>query len=207
MLTALSTAGERIKLPAPQTAGKTSIEDALARRRSIRDFKSQPVPIQQISQMLWAAQGFTSPDGRRTAPSAGALYPLEIYTIVWSAEGLKPGIYHYIPGFKEHYLEVVSEGDFHAALTTVVRGQECVNRAAMAFVIAGIVERTAVKYGDRARRYVLIEVGHAAQNIHLQAIAIGLGSVPVGAFDDKELQKLLRTDAEPFYVIPIGYPK
>ncbi len=122
MVSINSFAGERIKLPKPNTTGTLSLEDALVGRRSIRDFNDKPVTLDQISQLLWSAQGITSPSGKRTAPSAGALYPLEVYIIVWRAEGLKSGIYHFSPGYNESYLELLSEGNFHNELLKAVRG-------------------------------------------------------------------------------------
>jgi len=188
-------------LPAAATKGKVSLEEALAARRSVRQFKGQKLTDRQIAQLCWAAQGITAPArGYRTCPSAGALYPLELYVV--TAEGVG----HYVPS--KHALRRHLAGDVRARLATAALHQESVERAPATFVIAAVVSRTQAKYGRRAERYVMMEVGHAGQNILLQATAMGLGAVPVGAFGDQKVAEALSLPAEhaPLYLIPVGVP-
>ncbi|HEX6230791.1 MAG TPA: SagB/ThcOx family dehydrogenase [Actinomycetota bacterium] len=191
---------EVLELPAPRLGGEVSLEEALAARRSVRGFTDEPLALEDLSQLLWAAQGLTASWGGRTAPSAGALYPLELYLVA------RDGVSHYLPD--GHRLEVLAEDDRRAALARAALGQEAVADAAAVVVIAGVYERTAQKYGDRAVRYVHMEAGHAAQNVLLQAVALGLGAVPIGAFEDRAVREALGlpTDHEPLYLIPVGHP-
>jgi SagB-type dehydrogenase family enzyme len=192
----------RIILPPPDRTGRMTLEQALARRRSVREFTAQGLSEQELSQLLWAAQGITHPDGRRTAPSAGALYPLELYVATAS------GFYHYDP--HEHRLNLHSEGDLRPALYRASSEQDCVREAPAVFVITAVYERTEREYGrERGPRYVHLEAGHAAQNMLLQAVPLGLGGVPVGAFHDDAVQKALSLprDHQPVYLIPIGHPR
>ena len=188
------------KLPEPSRAGKISLEEALARRRSIRRFGKGDLTKKEISQILWAAQGLTSPRGFRTAPSAGALYPLEVYMLT------REGVFHYSP--RHHGLRKIKPGDHRPALARAALGQRPVRDAAADFVIAAVYARTARKYGARAERYVKIEAGHCCQNILLQATALQLGSVPIGAFYDGKVQAALSLpeDHEPLYIVPVGRP-
>jgi len=191
----------------PRTSGFISVEEALARRRSIREFADEPLTINQVMQLLWAAQGITSTEyGFRTAPSAGGTYPLEIYLVTRSSGvvGVEAGIYRYEP--RSHTLIKMIRGDFSHQLMAAALDQEWVGAAPISFVIAVIFERTTSKYGERGVRYVWQETGHAAQNIYLQAVALGLGNVVVGGFHDTEVQKILGlSDFEkPAYVIPVG---
>jgi SagB-type dehydrogenase family enzyme len=189
-------------LPAASREGKMSLEESLAKRRSIRSFKSQALTREQIAQLCWAAQGISEPKrGLRTCPSAGALYPLELYVV--TAEGVE----RYVPG--THATEKHLAGDMRAKLQAAALGQSCVGQAPATFVIAGVFARTQRKYGQRAERYVWIEVGHAGQNILLEATAMGLGAVPVGAFKDKDVAAALSLpgDHVPLYLIPVGAPK
>lgn len=154
-----------IKLPLPQSKGNISVEEALTKRRSVREYKAVPLTLKEISQLLWASQGITSNWGGRVAPSAGALYPLEIYLVVGKVEGLEPGVYHYRPA--SHSLIKVAEGDKRLALSNAGLGQSCIKNAPINLVICAQYERTTQKYGERGRRYVYMEVGHAGQNIYL----------------------------------------
>ncbi|MEM0202814.1 MAG: SagB/ThcOx family dehydrogenase [Archaeoglobaceae archaeon] len=195
--------GERIKLPEPSLDGKKSLEKTLAERRSIREYSNEPLTIQELSQLLWSAQGITDPRGFRTAPSAGALYPLEVYVVVGRVEGVKPGVYRYVP--QNHEIVRVLEGDVREELSTSAVGQKWVKDAAIDIVITAVYERTTSKYGERGIRYVHFEVGHVAQNVLLQATALDLGAVPVGAFYDEKVKKLLNLSIEePLYIIAIG---
>jgi SagB-type dehydrogenase family enzyme len=195
---------KEIQLPQPLTKGKLSLEETIAGRRSQRNFRDKNLSLEQISQILWAAQGITGKSGGfsfRAAPSAGALYPMEIYLLT------PEGLYHYFP--ETHRLEVLGEKDLRRGLAESALGQEAVARAPLDIVICSVYERVKVKYGERGIRYAHIEAGHIAQNIHLEAVALGLGSVPIGAFNDKAVKEylLLPADCEPLYIIPVGYPE
>jgi SagB-type dehydrogenase family enzyme len=188
-----------IALPAPARAGQMSLEECLHRRRSVREFSTRPLTEQQLGQLLWAAQGISGPEGLRTAPSAGALYGLEIYAA--TAEGF----YRYVP--EAHQLEIQSEEDLRPALCRAALDQESVLVAGAVFVIAAVYDRLAGKYGEeRSVRYAHLEAGHAAQNLLLQGAALGLGSVPMGAFRDGQVQRVLSLPPEqsPLYLIPVG---
>lgn len=191
---------EGILLPAPRLSSERSLEKTLSRRSSVRRFTDEELTTQDISQLLWAAQGITREWGGRTAPSAGALYPLEVYV------AMPRGFYHYVP--QGHKLEIITRNDLRAEIWEASLKQDAVRDAPAVFVIAAVYERTAIKYGDRAARYVHLEAGHAAQNLLLQAVALDLGGVPIGAFHDEQLQSILSLprDHEPLYVIPIGHP-
>jgi SagB-type dehydrogenase family enzyme len=194
-----------IRLPEPRAPGATSVEEALRRRRSLREFRPTPLTLAEAAQLLWAAQGRTAEDGRRTAPSAGALYPLEVFLVAGRVEGLAPGVYRYRPD--GHILEPVIEGDRRRALSEAALGQGWVGGAPAALVVAAVEERTARKYGRRAERYVHIEVGAAAQNVALQAVALGLGTVVVGAFDDAAVARVagLAPEERPLAILPVGH--
>ncbi len=199
-------ADKRIGLPAPRTDGATSVEKALRERRSIRDFKRKPLSITEVSQLLWAAQGITASGGRRTAPSAGALYPLELYLVAANVEGLTQGIYKYRPD--GHELIRTVEGNKSGELSGAALGQTSVRDAAAVLLLAAVYERTMAKYGERGVRYVHIEVGHVGQNVCLQAVALGLGTAMIGAFDDSQVKRIakLLPKEEPVYLIAIGRP-
>jgi SagB-type dehydrogenase family enzyme len=193
--------GPVFDLPAPVLKGKLSLEETLNGRESVRSFSTRPLTKKELSQLLWAMQGTTRSWGARTAPSAGALFPLEIYV------AFKEGVFHYSP--REHRLVRVSEKDLRDILARAALGQGCVREAPAVFVISGVYERTARKYGNRAERYVKMEAGHAGQNLLLQAAALGLGAVPVGAFEDEQVKQALHLppDHEPLYLIPVGGKK
>jgi len=192
---------EEMALPAPRLKGEMSLEETLVARRSVRQFTDEELTLEEISQLLWAAQGITADWGGRTAPSAGALYPLEVY--VATADGL----YHYVP--QGHKAIVESRTDLRHELWRAGLSQDAIREAPAVFVIAAVYARTERKYGGRAERYVRLEAGHAAQNLLLQAVALGLGGVPIGAFYDDQVQNALSlpSDYEPLYLIPIGHPR
>jgi SagB-type dehydrogenase family enzyme len=194
-------ADKLIQLPAPVSDGGMSVEAALAKRESVRHFASLPLTPSLLSQILWAAQGITRDWGGRTAPSAGALYPLELYL------ALRDGFFHYIP--RNHQLLRVSDHDFIDDLAAVALGQQCMRESSAVIVITAVYERIEQKYGGRGERYVKVEAGHAAQNILLQAVSQGIGAVPVGAFHDDDVRKVLNlpSDHEPLYLIPLGHIK
>ncbi|MFQ6047774.1 MAG: SagB/ThcOx family dehydrogenase, partial [Phycisphaerae bacterium] len=173
-----------ISLPEPRLTGPMSLERAISKRRSVREFSAQPLTVQQIGQLCWAAQGITdSRRGFRAAPSAGALYPLELYLVT------PAGLYHYVAA--SHKLDQLASHDLRPALARAALGQTCISKATATMVITAVQQRTAAKYGPRAQRYCLLEAGHAAQNVLLQAVALGLAAVPVGAFHDAQVHQLL----------------
>lgn len=196
-----SPAPTEIVLPPPRLAGNLSLEEVLARRRSVREFTTQELTMEELGQLLWAAQGITDPAGLRTAPSAGALYPLETYAVT------PEGVYGYRP--QAHRLVMQLSGDLRDELATAALNQPVVGDAPVVIVIAAVYQRTAQKYGqERGTRYVHLEAGHAAQNILLQAVALDLGGVPIGAFFDGDVQEVLAlpSDQMPLYLIPVGHP-
>jgi SagB-type dehydrogenase family enzyme len=190
-----------IKLAEPNTKGTLPLEKAIATRRSCRDFSPQPITFEQIGELVWAAQGQDTAGRYRTAPSAGATYPLEL--LVVTGEGL----FHYLPA--KHSLEKRSDQDLRAALASAAWGQNFIEEAPLTLVFAAEFARTTRRYGERGIRYVYMEAGHAAQNVHLQAESLGLGSVAVGAFDDASVSKVLSLPdhREPIYMVVVGYPR
>lgn len=187
-------------LPALDPEGAVTLTAALSSRRSVRDFDPAPLTRTELGRLLWAAQGITSPDGKRTAPSAGGLYPLEVYAA--TADGLL----HYLP--EGHRVELLGSRDVRAGLADVSAGQDWIADAPVVLAIVGVEARTAATYGERAERYVALEAGHAAQNVLLQAAALGLAATPIGAFDDAEIRDLLglSDDHTPLELIPVGHP-
>lgn len=200
----MSAAESHVDLPPPRLSGETDLERLLAGRRSVRAFAPTSLSLDELGQLLWAAQGVTDPQGLRTAPSAGALYPLELYVIAGAVDGLGEAVYHYVP--EHHRLEKVAAGDRRRSLAAAALSQSWVEDAAAVIAFTAVVERTARKYGRRARRYVDIEAGHAAQNLFLQAEALGLGTVVVGAFDDQAVAGVLELprDRAPLSLMPVG---
>ncbi len=193
---------EIITLPEPQINGQTSLEETLQRRRSVREFSPEPLTMEQISQLLWSAQGITDPAGYRTAPSAGAMYPLEIYLVT------EQGLLHYLP--QDHSLQRILDGDLRRDLYGASLKQESILEAPVTMVFTAVFARTEGRYGSaRSPRYIHLEVGHAAQNVLLQAVALGLGAVPVGAYEDARVSRVLGLPADhiPLYLIPIGHPR
>lgn len=198
-----------IKLPPPRLDGPISLEQAILRRRSRREYTDRPLKLNDVSQLLWAAQGITEPKvwvGLRSAPSAGGLYPLELYVAVkkGGVQEMEPGIYHYKP--REHVLELIIKGDFSRQLMAACVDQEWVRDAAINIIFTAVVERTKKRYGERGWQYILQESGHAAQNVYLQAEALGLGCVVIGAFYESEIEKILglQSGEIPVYVMPVG---
>jgi SagB-type dehydrogenase family enzyme len=188
-----------VQLPPAHKKGAFSVEEAVATRRSVRSFTGVPLSMQEISQLLFAAQGITDTvNGFRAAPSAGATFPLEIFCVTCE------GVFRYRP--RVHALEKVKEGDLRGALSAAAYGQQCVRDAPLTVVLAAVFSRTTDRYGGRGIMYVHMEAGHAAQNIHLEAVALNLGSVPVGAFEEEGLHRLLGCgdDEKVIYCIPVG---
>ncbi len=191
-----------IDLPEPSLTGEVSLEEAIAHRRSVRSFTDEHLTMAQVGQLLWAAQGITEPNrGLRAAPSAMALYPLEIYAVT------PEGTYHYLPD--GHRVERTAEGDLREPLSAACRGQASVREAAVDLVIAGVFARMQEKFGDKAVPVTLLEVGHVTENVLLQAVAMGLGGVPVGGqLPDQVAQVLSLPEGwTPVYVVPVGHPK
>ncbi|MDH4232532.1 MAG: SagB/ThcOx family dehydrogenase [Nitrospirota bacterium] len=202
---ALSENGAKIiKLPGPKHDSDTSVEEALLKRRSVRAYAKRALRLEEISQLLWAAQGITDQGGFRTAPSAGALYPLEVYLVSGNVLGLQAGIYRYRP--QTHSLERHGTGDRRNQLSDAALGQEAIRNAPAVIVFAGKYKRTTVKYGERGIRYVHLEAGHAAQNVFLEAVSLNLGTVVIGAFHDRKVKKVMEMpeSEEPLYILPAG---
>ena len=195
-----------IALPTPRSKSAISVEQALAARHSVRAFRRQPLTLADVSQLLWAAQGITH-ERFRTAPSAGALYPLNVYLVVGEVEALAPGAYRYVP--EKHGVTKLIDGDMRQLLTNAALWQEWAGQGAVALVFSAVYERTTGKYGERGIRYAHMEVGHAAQNVYLQAEALGLGTVMIGAFMDEPLKKLLHMvdEEQPLAIMPVGKAK
>ncbi|MFO7707517.1 MAG: SagB/ThcOx family dehydrogenase [Desulfobacterales bacterium] len=193
-----------MRLPQPDFAGEVSVEQALLGRRSERAFSRRAVYLAELSQLLWAAQGVTSPRGYRTAPSAGASYPLEIRAAAGLVAELPAGIYRYRS--PDHTLTLSAAGDPREDLAQAALGQRCVARASVVLVVSAVYARVCAAYGRRGVRYADMEAGHAAQNVSLQAVALGLGTVVIGAFDDARVRGVaaLSPDEEPLYLIPVG---
>jgi SagB-type dehydrogenase family enzyme len=198
---------EIIALPQPHKSGEYSLEQLLQQRRSIREYAQTPLSLADVSQLLWAAQGITHDGGHRTAPSAGALYPLELYVVVGKVDDLASGVYHYQPHGQR--LQLTASGDVRGALAHAALGQEWVRQAAAVVVVTADYERTTDKYGKRGQRYVHIEAGHAAENLFLEVESLGLATVVVGAFNDDAVARVLALpkDQEPVLLLPVGRKK
>ena len=192
----------RIELPEPSVDGGISLNEAIKDRRSRRRFAPGSLSLEEISLLLWAAQGETDPRGKRAAPSAGALYPLEVYLVAADVEGLETGVYRYRP--EGHLLKSKSGGDARESLAAAALGQSAVSSAPADILIAAEYARTTKKYGKRGIRYVHMEAGHAAQNVYLECENLGLATVTIGAFRDAEVKEALGTDFEPLYIMPVG---
>jgi len=189
-------------LPDPKTDSEISLEQTILKRRSVRKFSNRDLSLEQTSQILWAAQGITDKKmGFRSAPSAGAIYPLEIYIVK------SDGLFRYIPD--GHKLQALSSDDLRSDLSKAALGQGFVKETGADIVITAVFGRIAARYGQRGTMYAYVEAGHVAQNIHLQAVSLGLGSCPVGAFNGTDVKKVLSLpeDEEPIYIIPVGYLK
>lgn len=199
--------GRPVALPPPLLQGAMPVEQALLQRRSKREFAAEPLALQDVAQVLWAAQGVTDPRGWRTAPSAGALAPLEVYLVAGSVSGLLPGAYRYRP--QAHTLLPVRAGELRPELAAAALGQGAIRDAPAVLAIAAAVQRTQARYGGRAERFVHLEAGHAAQNVYLQCTARGLATVFIGSFDDARLRAALGLPAEqaPLGLMPFGRAK
>ncbi|MEO0075410.1 MAG: SagB/ThcOx family dehydrogenase [candidate division WOR-3 bacterium] len=191
-----------MKLPTVRLTSEISVEQAILNRRSIREYQDEALSLQEIGQILWAAGGKTADWGGRTVPSAGATYPLEIYLVAGKVKGLESGFYHYL--WQTHELQKLSAQDKREELTKAAWQQNYIEKAPASIIIAVKYERTIQRYGNRGRRYADNEVGHCGQNIHLQAEALGLGTVVIGAFQDSLVKSILGIKEEPAYIMPVG---
>ena len=219
MVCGSASAGEAgVKLPEPTKDGEISLEKTLDQRRSVRSYADSSLSLQELSQLLWAAQGITKrmekpghwPESRewfggfRTAPSAGALYPLEVYVAAGKVEGLEKGLYKYHP--LQHSLEMITSDDLRGQLADASLGQKWVKECALDIIVTAVYSRTEKKYGERSELYVPIEVGAVMQNIYLQCEPLGLGTVVIGAFEDQEVTAALElpADERPMAIMPVG---
>ncbi len=194
-----------VKLPAPRTGGSMSLEQALSVRRSVRSYRDKPVSLEDLGQLLWSVQGCSDQEGHRTAPSAGALYPLEMYAVVGAINGLEAGVYHYAPA--DHALSKRLDGDLRQQVAKISLEQMWVSQASWLAVFCAVPQRVTDKYGPNSRLFVDMEVGHAAQNLLLQAVALGMGTCVVGAFKADQLRDALQIPQSqlPLLIVPVGY--
>ncbi len=196
----------KIELPREVEFGGLSVDRAIDSRRSEREFKDMPLSLLELSRLLHYAYGITEKrEQLRAAPSAGALYPIEIYPVINNVEGLAQGIYHYFVA--DHSLALVREGDFRHQMMRHALGEEMMERASVVLVLSAVFERSAWRYRERAYRYILLEAGHISQNIYLVATALGLGTCAVGAFDDQGYNKIMGVDGKKesvIYLMPVG---
>ncbi|UCD38449.1 MAG: SagB/ThcOx family dehydrogenase [Fidelibacterota bacterium] len=196
-----------ISLPRTTTGSQLTVGEALKSRISVREFKREFLTLEEVGELLWAAQGVNRPGGYRTAPSAGALYPLETLLVTGNVKDLKPGVYRYSP--PDHVLLPLLDEDLREQLASSALDQAWIKDSAAVLVITAIFERTTLKYGQRGHRYVHMDVGYASENVYLQATAMGLGTVAVGAFHDGKVQALLGlpADEHPLMIMPVGKPR
>ena len=196
----------KINFIEPRQTGSVSIEQCISQRRSVRGFRNQSLTADELGQLLWAAQGVTTADGKRAVSSAGALYPLQLYTACSKVSGMTGGVYRYDPG--NHELLLVSPGHQCEKLFDAARGQEWIASAPAVICIAADFERTTSRYGARGRGYVYMEAGQAAENLMLQAVALGLASTIVGAFGDEDVKHLLQLalNETPLCLLSVGVP-
>jgi SagB-type dehydrogenase family enzyme len=184
-----------IALPLPEAGRKTPLDEALRARRSVREYASRPITLDQLSYLVWAADGIQREEHGcefRTAPSAGALYPIETYLVANRVEGLESGVYHY--DVREHALDPIRKGDFSAQTAQAALGQEMCAGAPVVFVWSAVFQRSRWKYAQRAYRYVYLDAGHIAENLALAAVSLGLGSCQIGALLDDEVNRIIEVD-------------
>jgi len=193
-----------VRLPQPAHESGTPVEKALKERRSTREYRKESLSLEEIGQLLWAAQGTTHGRVMRTAPSAGALYPLETYLVAGSVKGLPAGVYRYQPHL--HQLALLFPGDMRRELRNASLRQDPAGEAPVSIVFSAVFSRSTGKYGGRGIRYALMEAGMAAQNVALQAVSLRLGTVVIGAFDDEGVSRVLGLPSgeEPMLIMPVG---
>lgn len=188
---------KKIKLPEPKENGKTALDFCIKKRKSIRDFSEEPIDLIQLSYLLWVSTGIQRKEHGyefRTAPSAGALYPIETYIVVNNVLKLERGVYHY--SIKDHTLEEMKLGDFSIKTANGALGQEMCARAAVVFIWTSIFQRSKWKYGQRAYRYIYLDAGHIAENLALASTGLGLGSCQIGALFDDEINEIVDVDGK-----------
>ncbi|AYK16182.1 MAG: SagB/ThcOx family dehydrogenase [Methanosarcina flavescens] len=195
----------KLRLPGPEASGISQIEELIAKRRSVRKYKDKKLSESVISRLLWAAQGISSETGLRTSPSAGALYPLEVHLIIGEGGELEPGVYRYVP--EDHTLVLEISGDIREKLSKAALSQPMIKNAPVSIVISAVYARITSRYGNRGLRYTHMEAGHAAQNVYLLGVELGIGTCAIGAFKDEEVRSVLKlpTNQEPLYILPLGY--
>lgn len=198
------TPGAMINLPQPTTDGQVSLEKSMSLRRSIRSYKNEPISVHELSQLLWAGQGVTNERGFRTAPSAGATFPIELFVMVNNVEGLQKGIYHYQIG--DHKLKMIDDRTIETDLARASLSQSMISDAGLVIIFTAVFDRTTSRYGERGIRYIHNEIGHVSQNIHLQVAALNLGTVVIGAYRDEEVEDALNLgkDYRVLYMMPVG---
>lgn len=202
-----------IKLPEPKYSGQMSVEEVLLNRRSVRSYSDESLSLQQVSQVLWAAYGVSDSEKHssidlKTTPSAGATYPLEVYLLSGDVKGLEPGLYKY--NSANHSLQIHKHGDLRLSVSEAALNQRMLADAPASIIYNAVYERITQVYGQRGKeRYVMMDLGHSAQNVYLQATAIGLATCAVGAFDDKKLKSIVSPPENEvvLYLMPIGYEK
>ena len=213
-LTKIEGAQLAYNLPSPRTDGSISVERALSKRRSQRSFVDKAISAEDLSQVLWAAYGVTQPapdrptlrGGFRAAPSAGGLYPFEIYVLITKVNGIEPGVYKYIS--EEHKIVRTIDKDIRNEFAAAALGQNHIKEAPVNIFYCAIYSRMTKKYGDRGRdRYVCMDLGHSAQNVYLQAEALNLGTCAIGAFSDDKIAEVMQLPEEevPLYIMPLGH--
>ncbi|MFO7722754.1 MAG: SagB/ThcOx family dehydrogenase [Bacteroidales bacterium] len=202
-----------VRLPAPSVKGTMSVEESLSKRRSVRTYQAGPMSLQQVSQILWAAYGISDSTSYsrlklRTAPSAGATYPLDLYLLAGNVEGLEAGLYKFTS--EGHTLTLVRKGDMRKEVAEACLDQKMLHQAPASIVYAAVYPRITKRYGDRgADRYLCMDIGHSAQNVYLQSVAMGMATCAVGAFNDEKLAAVLQlpTEEKIMYLMPVGVPE
>ena len=204
-------AATRVSLPQPDTGEGTALWETIGKRRSVRDFKDREITLDTLSQLLWATQGITGKTEHfsfRAAPSAGALYPMETYVVVNNTQGLEPGLYHY--AIEDHELELLTRGDLRGKVSKAALNQYMCAEANVVFIWTAIFARSKWKYKQRAYRYVYLDCGHICQNLCLTAVALKMGSCPIAAFYDDEVNELIGVDGKEestLYLCAVGAEK
>ena len=188
---------KKIKLPKPKAIIKATLDYCLKNRKSIRDFTDEPISLEELSYLLWASTGIQRKEHGyefRTAPSAGALYPIETYVVINNVKDLKNGVYHY--SIKDYTIEEMRLGDFGKKTANGALGQGMCARASAVFIWTSVFQRSKWKYGQRAYRYIYLDAGHIAENLALASTGLGLGSCQIGALFDEEINEIIDVDGK-----------
>ena len=196
-----------VALPKPDVTGKVTLEQAIAQRRSVREYTPGALTLAEVSQLMWVAQGITSPDGKRATPSARAVYPLQVWLVANDVTGLRPGIYRYEP--KEHALALVTAGEQRDSMAAAARGQAAIQHAAAVVAVIGDSTLAATKFRGNAERWLGMEAGFVVQDVYLECTALGLGTVMVGGFEESSVRRALGVPAawEALALMPVGRRK